>query len=182
MTKVYFFVICISHFGLLAPTAWAGCVNLKLKKLQNTAIAYAPEIKQFKQNEQFILCFRLEQSGYVSVWDAPPYGAVSRLYPNVLTHENSASIRAEYLFAGEDYCFGTPETFPLFFPEEQGIGKGKLSVVVTQNINDQPSLDAYDIPGKSIPRQRMAKVTKQFSLADVCGDRMWEYFPYIITK
>ncbi len=182
MTSIPFIALCVLILGLLASNVQAKCVSLKLKRSQDGATTQYSKRTTFKPNDQFVVCFRLGQSGFVSVWDAPPHGPVSRLYPNVLTHKNSASIRAAFLAAGRDYCFGTPETFPLFFPEEQGVGLGKISVIVTKNIKDQPSLDAYDIPGRSIRRARMDEVSRRYRLADRCGDRMSEYFPYSISK
>src|SRR5689334_15838100 len=71
----------------------------------------------FRVNDQFVVCIRIPEDGYVSLWDAPPRGpSVSRLFPNVFTHRQAnATVRAEKLKGGQPHCYGTPDTFPLFF-------------------------------------------------------------------
>jgi Domain of unknown function (DUF4384) len=160
-------------------SAAANCVDLWMKSLQETQSSGGRRTA-FKTDDQFVVCFRLQKDSFVSLWDSPPHGNPSRLYPNALTHGNNSTIRAERLTADQDHCFGQPNSFPLYFPADQGKGEGKLSVIVTESLEDQPALSAYQIPGRTIARERMAEESKRYGIAATCGSKMQEYFGYTI--
>jgi hypothetical protein len=138
----------------------------------------------FRVNDQFVVCIRLPEDGYVSLWDAPPRGpSVSRLYPNVITHRQAnAAVRAEKLQGGQAVCFGTPDTFPLFFPAGQGVGEGKLSVHLTKSLDDQPTLEDYEVPGQRILRARLDAVIARSEADSVCGRKVTTYFKYKVSN
>jgi hypothetical protein len=138
----------------------------------------------FRVKDQFVVCFRIPEDGYVSLWDAPPRGpSVSRLYPNILTHrQNNAMVRAEWLKGGQAHCYGMPDTFPLFFPADQGVGEGKLSVHLTRSLNDQPTLEDYEEPGRSILRATLDTVVARSEKDNVCGRKVTTYFKYRVSN
>jgi hypothetical protein len=160
--------------------ARAGCVDLWLKALQSDQGRGARQ--NFRQNQQFVVCFRLEADAYVSLWDAPPHGAAQRIYPNVITHKNNASVAGEKLSAGSEHCFGTPGTFPLFFPEEQGTGEGKITIVATSSLEDQPPLNAYAIPGRSMDMNRMSGYLRSYNMSATCSSKMQEQAIYSVSR
>lgn len=165
----------------IAP-AGAGCVSIWATKL-GEAHDVTHRRTQFHLNDQFVLCIRLDQDAFVSIWDAPPHGDVARLFPNIITNRNdNGTVRAQRMSGGITHCFGTPETFPLFFPAEQGVGQGKLSVVATAALAHQPTLEDYAIPGQSMPRAKMEEVARNYRSAANCGDRVQEYVEYAIVR
>lgn len=137
--------------------------------------------QSFRKNDRFVLCVSLSRSAFVSIWDAPPNGNPSRLYPNAVSHQNAAQVRGERLAAGK-HCFGTSATFPLFFPSEQGLGMGRLSAVVTETVDGQPGAADWAIPGKVVQRERMAEITRHYGLGHTCDQKMTVYFEYSITQ
>jgi hypothetical protein len=172
----------ISLGALAGGPAVAGCVEIWATKL-NESHDISSRRTEFRSNDQFVLCVRLEEDSFISIWDVPPDGDVSRLYPNVITHGKlNPTARAEKLSAGTARCFGTPETFPLFFPAEQGIGRGKLSVFATSSIEQQPPLQAYSIPGGKVPRGTMEQVSRSYRSNNRCGDKVEEYVDYNIAR
>jgi hypothetical protein len=172
------FAAVIGGGGMRA--ADADCVAIWTTKL-NEPHDYAHHRTDFHPNDQFVLCIRLEQDAFVSVWDVPPQGNASRLYPNVLSHKNNASVLAQKLPAG-DKCFGISGTFPLFFPADQGLGQGTLSVAVTKTEELQPTLDDYTIPGLQLKRSAMDQIARTFRNAAECSDRIHEDIKYKIVK
>lgn len=167
--------------GGLSP-AGAGCVSAWTTKLSE-AHDITHRRTQFQPNDQFVLCIRLDADAFVSIWDAPPAGDISRLYPNIVTHgSKNATVRAERMTAGSDHCYGDPSTFPLFFSPDQGFGPGKLWVSATTLLDKQPSLQDYAIPGQSMRRATMDQVVGNYRSADNCGDAVQEYVYYTIVK
>jgi hypothetical protein len=170
-------------FPAFIASAWvaeAACLELWARSLN------PPHSRKsdFRLNEQFVVCVRLAHDAYVSIWDQPPHGDPSRLLPNVLTHKaENARTRAVRLRGEVDHCFGTPDTFPLFFPVDQGQGSGTLSVFATSTVDDQPALEDYESPGERIRRDRMDRIATTYRMdANVCSNKMKEYFDYRITK
>ncbi len=124
----------------------------------------------YKTNEKFVVCVTLEKDAYVSLWDVPPKGAVERLYPNAVTHPGR-NVAAEMLKAGKQHCFGTPENFPLYFPQDEGKGRGKVSVIVTQSLDDQVGPDDFAMPGK-VERSHFDRKTRSYGLGGSCQARI----------
>ncbi|MDF0519027.1 hypothetical protein P0R31_17470 [Bradyrhizobium yuanmingense] len=182
----------LASFGLLifqviaadlqaASAANEGCVAVWATRL-NEPHEFENRRTQFRISDQFVLCIRLDIDAYVSIWDAPPHGDVSRLYPNIATHRDNATVRAVKLSPSKQQCFGLPGTFPLFFPSEQGVGTGKLSVVVTTSLDSQPPLQAYKIPGETIAPAAKEQVSRNYRSAATCGDKIEEYLEYAISR
>jgi hypothetical protein len=172
-----------------ALIAWSGsfaeaaCIDIWARSLK------APHNKtsqksEFRLNEQFVVCLWLSEDAFVSVWDQPPNGNPSRLFPNVITHKSeNPTVRAGKLRGDTEHCFGTPETFPLFFPANQGQGGGTLSVFATASLDGQPTLEDYYIPGDRIQRDRMDQIAKGYRMGgNVCANKDKAYFEYRITK
>lgn len=164
-----------------ASAADAGCAAIWATRL-NEPHEFDNRRTQFRINDQFVLCIRLEADAYVSIWDAPPQGDVSRLFPNIATNSDNATVRAVKIAASKQQCFGVPGTFPLFFPSEQGVGTGKLSVVVTTSLDSQPPLKAYKIPGETIAAAAKEKISRTYRSAATCGDKIEEYLEYVISR
>ncbi|MEY9363577.1 hypothetical protein ABH994_006298 [Bradyrhizobium yuanmingense] len=164
-----------------ASAANEGCVAIWATRL-NEPHEFENRRTQFRVNDQFVLCIRLDADAYVSIWDAPPHGDVSRLFPNIVTHRDNATVRAVKLSSSKQQCFGVPGTFPLFFPSEQGVGTGKLSVVVTTSLDNQPPLQAYKIPGETIAPAAKEHVSRNYRSAATCGDKIEEYLEYAISR
>ena len=179
--QTIFLSLLFSAFSGHFHPAKAACVDLWMRALQSFG-AVGIKTNEFKLNDQFVVCFRLEKDAYVSLWDAPPKGDAQRLYPNALTHRNNAQVRADKLGSGREHCFGNSGTFPLYFPAEQGTGEGKISIVVTDSLEDQPPLDAYSIPGRSMDMRRMERALRSYGISASCNSKMQEYFTYTISK
>lgn len=164
-----------------ATAADAGCVAIWATRL-NESHEFENHRTQFQINDQFVLCIRLDLDAYVSIWDAPPHGDVSRLFPNPVTNRDNATARAVKLPSSKQQCFGVPGTFPLFFPSDQGVGSGKLSVVVTTSLDSQPPLQAYKIPGETITAAAKEQISRTYRSAAGCGDKIEEYLEYTISR
>lgn len=169
--------------GSSASSTQAACIDLWARSWS------APHNKtsqksEFHLNEQFVLCVRVASDAFVSIWDQPPRGSPSRLFPNVFTHKSdNARTRAGKLQGEMEHCFGMSDTFPLFFPSDQGQGSGVLSVFATTSVEDQPALEDYEVPGDRIRRERMDQLARSYrSDANICGSKMKAYFDYRITK
>ena len=169
--------------SLVGEWAQAACVEMWARKWTDS-VQTSVSRTDFQVNDLFVLCIKFEEDAYVSIWDASPKTVeVSRLYPNVLTHkEANAVTRAEKLAGGKEHCFGTPETFPLFFPSDQGVGTGTLSVYVTKDLDDQPPLEAFKVPGQRMLRSRISAATDAFRLPQRCSGKMKAYLDYKITR
>jgi hypothetical protein len=160
--------------------AEAGCVDLWTRRLSD---AQGIRRSEFRPGEQFVVCFRFPEDSFVSLWDVPPRGDASRLFPNLLTHrENNATIRAAQLAGSQEHCYGTPDTFPLYFPAEQGRGEGKLSLHVTAALDDQPTQSDFTVPGQRALRASI--ITPKAARADEtqCGPKVIAYFEYKIAR
>src|SRR5262245_59346982 len=120
--------------GASAETATSACADLWINSFSSQRGLEVRQTK-FRPDEQFVVCFRLPEDTIVSLWDAPPRGDISRIFPNALSHRNNSTLRAVTLVAGE-HCFGTRESFPLYFPESQGSGTGMLTLIGTASIKD----------------------------------------------
>lgn len=163
--------------------ALADCVAIWAQGVRDPVRAdKRSERDKYKANERFVVCVRLEREGFVTIWDAPPKSEAWRLFPNEFSHRNDPKIRGVRLSPGTNHCFGGPGTFPLFFDAKHGVGPGRLSVVVTEVLDDQPTLEDYQIPGKKINRSVMAKRTERFGIGATCERTMFRYFNYIVAN
>jgi hypothetical protein len=161
-------------------SAEAGCVALWARRLSDPATIHRSE---FQPGDQFVVCFRFPDDSFVSLWDVPPHGDASRLFPNVLTHkQENATTRAAELAGGKDYCFGAPDTFPLFFPTEQGSGSGKISIHVTKQLDSQPALSDFTVPGERALRASVVAPAAAPANDISCGPKMIAWFDYKISR
>jgi len=127
----------------------------------------------FHAGDQFTLCVKLPYEAYITLWDAAPNGgAVHRIYPNILTHQNNATVLGAKLSGASEHCFGYQD-FPLYFPKSKGLGEGKLSLIAT------PTLDAQPTPsqGQDMPRPRHEAIARVLNVASDCH----EPYSYLIT-
>jgi hypothetical protein len=160
---------------LSSASAAESCVQLSIFGYDDflQSRTDARQTPTFRTNDRFVLCLRLGTGTYLSLWDAPPHGAIDRLYPNKFSPDPNA--RAIWLDAGL-HCFGTPETFPLVHPRDEGTGPGRISAVATASLEAQPTADDYRIPGRSERNER------QFSLGAAatpsCGPVMKAIIDY----
>ena len=107
---------------------------------------------QFHTGDPFTLCVWLPIDAYITLWDAGPNGGnVHRIYPNILSHQNNASLLGEKVTASTDHCFGYKD-FPLYFPKSRGGGQGKLTMFATPTLEDQPTLKDMKVPGQEMER------------------------------
>ena len=173
---------CAAGLVALMPLgAAAQCIDAFMTGLDEYEAGVRDSKPQFRTNELLVLCFTPAQSGHVSVFDAPIKGDYQRLYPNALTHpggEDSAQVSA-----GEEYCFGTRDTFPMYHPPDEGIGVGKISVILTSREDYQVSGDDYAIPGQVVPKATMnLHLSNHKSGAAACSARDVTFLEYLITE
>jgi hypothetical protein len=108
----------------------------------------------------------------ITIWDAPPKNFdVERIFPNSKTHTDP-TVRAVQVGAGR-HCYGTKFGFEPEFPlvMDEGPGNGKASVVATLSIEDQPRLEDYQIPGRTL---NSAAKPRTFDIAPskTCDEKM----------
>jgi hypothetical protein len=166
----------------LGPVAaQADCINAYMTGLTEFEQGQTVSKPFFQVNELLVLCFTPQQSGHVAVFDAPIEGDFQQLYPNALTHpggEISAPVEA-----GQEYCFGGRDTFPLYHPPEEGIGLGKISIALTADPDFQLSADDYAIPGQKVARSTMnLHLSNHQRSAATCAARDVTYLDYRITN
>jgi len=164
----------------VAQPVQAGCLQGFMTRLSDYEAGNMTPRRAFQVNEYIVLCFRANASGYVAVHDSPIQGDYEQLYPNRLTHPGGQT-NAE-IVAGEMYCFGGRDTFPLYHPANEGVGLGKVSIALTRRQEDQLATDDFAIPG-----QRVAEGVMNLHLSDhrsgseICGAREVLYIEYQIT-
>jgi len=173
-------ILALLVLGVSAKTATSACADLWINSFSSQRGLEVRQTK-FRPDEKFVVCFRLSEEAFVSLWDAPPRGDMSRLFPNALSHRNNSTLRAVKLSAKE-HCFGTRENFPLYFPESQGTGTGKLTLIGTASVNDQPTLDDYKIPGESMTRSAMDQFERTFRMRLDCKAKFEEQIEYSISR
>lgn len=149
-------VAMVMTIGLSEAAHAESCLQLTLYGLKefDAAPDTATPRTVFKLNEQFVMCVQLDAPKFVTVWDAPPKGfAPERLYPNAVSHPKQ-SVRAVKLRSTR-HCYGSKfrddDAFPLV--QDEGPGKGKITVVATDSEDDQPTLEDYAIPGRTLKPQ-----------------------------
>ncbi|MCZ4351868.1 DUF4384 domain-containing protein [Roseovarius aestuarii] len=166
----------------LAPmVAKAECIDAYMTGLTEYEQGMTTSKPSFRVNELLVLCFTPQQSGHVAVFDAPIEGDFQQLYPNALTHpdgEMSAPVEA-----GQQYCFGGRDTFPLYHPPEEGVGLGKISIALTSQPDFQLGVDDYAIPGQKVTRSTMNLHLSNYQRsAATCDARDVTYLDYRITN
>lgn len=168
-------------FAAAPLAAEARCIDAFMTGLAEYEAGERRSKPSFRVNELLVLCFVPQQSGFVAIFDAPIKGDFQQLYPNALTHpEGQTYVEVS---AGESYCFGTRETFPLYHPEEEGIGDGKISIALTSREEDQLAEDDYAIPGQRVARDRMQLHLGSHQRSQAkCAARDVTYLDYRITR
>jgi len=145
-------IICVVVYAVAfqsSAVAEAGCLDLWLRGLNDDAASRRVE---FRSNERVVLCFATKQAGFVTIWDSPPSGNPSRIYPNRFTHQGGDDLRAARVDVTNGTCFGGPNSFPLFLPPSQGQGLAKLSILFTPTLDGQVPEQEYTIPGRQARR------------------------------
>lgn len=184
MTRITKFSLALavatSSFLLAAAPASAGCLDLWTMGYDDWQKDKKTRTK-FRFNELLVVCVKVKQDYHITIWDAPPKGDYERLFPNQITHPNNPQVKAGQIKAGETKCFGTKDTFPLYFPKEEGKGAGKLSVVATKSMDGQVPENDYAIPGQRVSQESMRQWTRNFSLGDQCKAEMTTYLEYSVS-
>lgn len=170
--------------GMLATAplaAEAGCIDAFMTGLAEFEAGQQTSKPSFRVNELLVLCFVPQQSGFVAIFDAPIKGDFQQLYPNALSHPEGQT--SAEVSAGERYCFGTRETFPLYHPPEEGVGLGKISIALTSREEDQLAEEDYAIPGQKVSRQKMQLHLGAYQRSQAkCAARDVTYLDYRITQ
>ncbi len=165
----------------LPGATMAECINAYMTGLDEYEAGQRTSKPSFRINELLVLCFTPKQSGFVSVFDAPIEGDFQQLYPNKLTHPGGETY-AE-VAAGEEYCFGTRDTFPLYHPEDEGVGIGKISIALTSREDYQLDGSDYAIPGQKVAKKTMRLHLSNHKRSQVkCSARDVTYLDYRITN
>lgn len=168
-------------FTLTPALAQADCIDAFMTGLTEFEQGMTTSKPSFQVNELLVLCFTPQQSGHVAVFDAPIEGDFQQLYPNALTHpDGDISAPVE---AGQQYCFGGRDTFPLYHPPEEGVGLGKISIALTSQPDFQLEVDDYAIPGQKVARSTMnLHLSNHQRSAPTCAARDVTYLDYRITN
>lgn len=101
--------------------------------------------QSFAPGEQFVVCFRALESGYVSLWDEipAPGGAMERLAPNV--NDRGLGVNASAVAKGARVCFGDGETgYYLFHDPADGEGAGAMRLIFTAREVSQPRAGTFN--------------------------------------
>lgn len=173
--------LCASVLATAPVAGSAACIDAFMTGLAEYDQGATTSKPSFRVNELLVLCFTPNQSGFVSIYDAPIEGDFQQLYPNVLTHPDGETY-AE-VTAGEQYCFGGRDTFPLYHPPEEGIGVGKISITLTSREEYQLDEDDYAIPGQKVNKQKMQlHLNNHQKSQPKCSARDVTYIDYRITN
>lgn len=165
----------------LAAPAGAQCIDAFMTGLDQYEQGQMASKPTFRPNELLVLCFTPQQSGFVSVFDAPKQGDFEQLYPNRLTHPGGETYAP--VEAGQQYCFGGRDTFPLYHPPEEGIGIGKISITLTAKEEYQLDENEYAIPGQRVSKQRMnLHLDNHARSAAKCSVRDVTYLEYRVVN
>lgn len=163
--------------GMVA--AQAECVELRMMSLESHQSGAKQTKTNFKYNEKLVICVKADMNGYVSLWDAPPDGDFERLMPSVFSKDAVKDLAVE-IQTGKEICVGTPDTYPLYIPEDEGRGAGKVSAIVTQKLDDQPQEDDYLIPGRSLAKSKMRGLGIELAIGSKCKPKMNGYISYTV--
>lgn len=168
--------------GLCAPVAaQADCIDAFITGLDEYEQGQMTSRPAFRPNELLVLCFTPNQAGFVSVFDAPVEGDFEQLYPNALTHPDGATYAP--VEAGQQYCFGGRDSFPLYHPPEEGIGTGRISITLTAREEFQLDQSDYAIPGQRVSKERMnLHLSDHSRSAAQCSARDVTYLDYRIVN
>jgi len=181
MKKIVSAAICASVVALTPVTATAECIKAFMTGYDEYYQGQTVSKPSFRVNELLVLCFTPSQGGFVAVFDAPIEGDFQQLYPNVLTHPNGETY-AE-VEAGKQYCFGGQDTFPLYHPQDEGIGIGKISIALTNKEKDQLDNSDYAIPGQTVKKNTMnLHLSNHVKSSAKCSARDVTYLDYRITN
>jgi len=170
--------VLISFSG--AQLAYAGCVDAFMTGYESYQNGARSNQKKFKIDELLVVCFTPQNSGQLAVFDAPADGAYEQLYPNALTHPDGSTYID--VVAGQQKCIGLPDTLPLYHPEHEGTGTGKVSFAFTKSANHQLSGGDFVQLG-IVSRNTMESHLNDFKeTAGACGEREVIYLHYEVVK
>ena len=173
--------LCAGAIAVTPLSASAACIDAFMTGLDQFEQGATVSQPSFRVNELLVLCFTPAQSGFVLVFDAPIEGDFQQLYPNVLTHPEGETY-AE-VTAGQQYCFGGRDSFPLYHPEDEGIGIGKVSITLTSSEEFQLSDADYAIPGQTVNKSTMnLHLSNHQKSQPKCSARDVTYLDYRITN
>lgn len=138
------------------PSQPAECISAYLRA------PFAPEqtqnsTPQFTPGEPVGLCITLAERGYVTIYNAPPAGNFTQLFPTLQSHPNGEQ---KVLFeAGREKCLTRNGNDPFFRPSPNQIGQGKISITWTH-----PDLSFGQV------------------LSETCGARHIQYVNYKVSR
>ncbi|QIE45643.1 DUF4384 domain-containing protein [Pseudohalocynthiibacter aestuariivivens] len=181
MKKLFLKTLCTSAVALAPMAGSAACIDAYMTGLNEFEQGQTVSKPSFRVNELLVLCFTPNQSGFVSVYDAPIEGDFQQLYPNILTHPDGETYTE--VEAGTQYCFGGRDSFPLYHPPEEGIGIGKISITLTSREDYQLDDDDYAIPGQKVTKSTMNLHLSNHQKSQAkCSARDVTYLDYRITN
>lgn len=170
--------------GIFLLAAWspasANCVDVRMMSPKSFESGERQTKTSFAFNEKLVICVKSEMDGFVSLWDAPPKGVFERLMPTEYSKDVVDGIAVE-IQKGKEICVGGSDTYPLYIPEDEGRGGGKVSAIVSQKIDGQPQEEDYLIPGRSISRPTMRGLEIQLSIGSSCKPKMNGYVHYTVN-
>lgn len=171
-------VMIASSFALSTP-AMAECLSIQTFGYDEWRVGGEAR-SRFQINEKIVICVRASRDVVISIWDTPPSGDYERIFPNRLTHANHVGVASGPLSAGVEQCYGTPKTFPMFIPSQDGRGGGKIAVIATLSAEDQFSEDDFAVPGSKVLRSTAEAHVADFGTGEVCRDNMTTVVRYSV--
>lgn len=173
------FVAGLAAFGVLGSSAAPALAALCDLKVYRSSFGErkAESDTVFKKEEQFQVCFRATQDGFVTLWDRiPTDGDVERLVPNE-NYTGPGTKKAAKVEKDVERCFGDGNNgYYLLMDPADGDGLGMMWLVFTEESENHPDIASFSTPkdfakeykrfgAGSIPAKRPEKQTPQSSCA-----------------
>ncbi|WP_157772688.1 hypothetical protein [Pseudoponticoccus marisrubri] len=175
--KVCSVVVLIAAFS----TPALSCIDGFMTGLSDYTGGDRSGKKTFRVEEFLVICVTPKQSGYMAIYDSPAQGDFEQLYPNVMTHDQGETFSR--VSGGETYCFGTSDSFPMYHPSSEGLGRGKVSVVLTASQDQQLPAEDFEIPGQRVRSGVMNRYLSIHSESQgKCTDREVKYLYYDVIQ
>ncbi|MEM7216208.1 MAG: hypothetical protein AAF423_11755 [Pseudomonadota bacterium] len=179
----FFRKAALASFIAVTPAnlAYAACIDAFMSGFDEYEAGQPRAKQKFAIEELLVICFQAKESGFVAVYDAPALGDYEQLYPNGLTHPGGDTHTP--IEANKRYCLGGRDTFPMFHPRSEGIGQGKVSIMLTKSTEHQLQPDDFAIPGQRVGKQTMElHLSNHSKSSGNCTPREVSYINYRVTN
>lgn len=158
-------------FVALAAQPAAACLTVKVVAFDGfrAAGSAAPSKVTYGIGQLAVVCVKVEQDYFVSVWDTAPDGQQEQLYPNVVSHPGQVP-KGELFPAGTEKCLGS-EKFTIFMDEKEGAGVGKFAAHATATLEAQEEEVGVNL---------FSRLTPSLRAVGACTPDEWDYFEYTV--